>query len=67
MHVDEVLCIRENGGATWQTSHRGCMMRKVVSKEFTAGGRFDFFLDSANWSSLLRCVTIGFLNFMNFT
>ena len=54
MHVDEVLCIRENGGATWETSHRGCMMRKVVSKEFTAGGRFDFFLDSANWSSLFR-------------
>ena len=23
-------------------------MRKVVSKEVTAGGRFDFFLDSGN-------------------
>ena len=46
MYVDEVLCHGENGGATWQTSHRGCIMRKVVSKEITAGGRFDFFLDS---------------------
>ena len=25
----------------------GCIMRKVVSKEVTAGGRFDFLLDSA--------------------
>ena len=46
MHVDEVLCQGENGGATWETSHRGCIMRKVVGKAFTAGGRFDFFLDS---------------------
>ena len=29
------------------TSHRGCIMRKVVGKEVTAGGRFDFLLDSA--------------------
>ena len=36
-----------NGGATWDTSHRGCIMRKVLSKEVTAGRRFDFFLDSA--------------------
>ena len=28
------------------TSNRGCILRKVVSKEVTAGGRFDFFLDS---------------------
>ena len=48
MHVDEVLCYEENGGATWETSHGGCIMRKVVSKEVTAGGRFDFFLDSEN-------------------
>ena len=25
-----------------------CILRKVVSKEVTAGGRFDFFLDSEN-------------------
>ena len=38
MHVDEVFYHGENGGATWKTSHRGCIMRKVVSKEVTAGG-----------------------------
>ena len=48
IHVDEVLCHGENGGATWQPSHRGCIMRKFVSKEVTARGRFDFFLDSAS-------------------
>ena len=43
MYADEVLCHGENEGATWDTSHRGCTMRKVISKEVTAGGRFDFF------------------------
>ena len=47
MHVDEVLCHGESGRATWETSHRGCIMRKVTSKEVTAGGSFDFFLDSS--------------------
>ena len=47
MHVDEVLCHGENGVAPWQTLHRGCIIRKVVSKAVTAGGTFDFFLDSA--------------------
>ena len=47
MHVDEVLCHGENGRATWETSHRDCIIRKVTSKEFTAGGSFDFFLDSS--------------------
>ena len=47
MHVDEVLCHGENGGTTWDTSYQGCIMRKVISKEVTAGGRFDLFLDSA--------------------
>ena len=42
MHVDEVFCHGENGGATWETLHQGGIMRKVVSKEVTAGGRFDF-------------------------
>ena len=43
MHVDEVLCHGENGEPTWETSHRGCILRKVISKEVTAGRRFDFF------------------------
>ena len=46
MRVDEVLCHGDNGGATWETSHRGCILRKVVSKAVTAGGRLDLFLDS---------------------
>ena len=46
MHVDEVFCHGENGLAAWETSHRGCIMRKGLCKEVTAGGRFDFFLDS---------------------
>ena len=46
MHVDEVLCHGESGGATWETSRRGCIMRKAVSKEVTAGRRFNFFLGS---------------------
>ena len=46
MDVDEVLCHGENEGATWETSHGGCIMRKVISKEATVRGRFDFFLDS---------------------
>ena len=46
MHVDEVLWQGENGGTTRETSHQGCIMRTVVSKAVTAGGRLDFFLDS---------------------
>ena len=42
MHVDEVLCHGENGRTTWETSHRGCIMRKIISNDITAGGRFDF-------------------------
>ena len=58
MHVDEVLCHGENGGATWETSHRGCILRKAVSKEVTAGGRFDFFLDSDESLLLLLLLTL---------
>ena len=43
MHVDDVLYHWENGVSPWQTSDRGCIIRKVVSNEVTAGGRFDFF------------------------
>ena len=67
MHVDEVLCHGENGGATWETSRRGCIMRKVVSKQVTAGGRFDFFLDSKlfitlEYSNSKRFRTVKFSN-----
>ena len=29
------------------TSQRCCIARKVMGKEVTTGGRFDFFMDSA--------------------
>ena len=32
--------------ATFETSHQCCIMRKAMSKEVGAGGRFDIFLDS---------------------
>ena len=65
MHVDEVLCHGDNGGATWDTSHRGSIMRKVVRKAVTAGGRFDFFRTlvavMAGESSLVQtCVSMTF-------
>ena len=53
MHVDEVLFHGENGGATWETSHQGCIMRKAVSKAVTAGGRYDFF-----WT--LECTILAY-------
>ena len=53
MHADEVLCLEEKGGATWDTLGRGYMMRKVVNKEGTTGARFDFFLDSETVQGLM--------------
>ena len=29
------------------TSHRNCIVMKVIHKKVAVGGRFDFFLDSA--------------------
>ena len=46
MHSDEVIWHEESGGTTWKTSHRCCIMRKVISKEVATGGRLHFFLDS---------------------
>ena len=43
MHVNQVIWHEENIGTIWETSHRCCLMRKVIKKEVTAGGRFDFF------------------------
>ena len=42
IHVDGVLCHGENGGATWEASHRGCIMRKVLGKEVTAARNLTF-------------------------
>ena len=46
VHAYEVLWQGENGGTTWEISHRCCIMRKVIWKEMGAGGRFYFFLHS---------------------
>ena len=43
MDVDEMLCHGVNGGTTWDTSHQGCIMRKVISKEVTAEEGLTFF------------------------
>ena len=48
--------MEENGRATWKTSHRGCIMRKVISKEVTAGGRFDF-----SWTLLIELLELLFI------
>ena len=48
MHVDEVFCHGENGGAPWETSHRGCIMRKVVVKKLLPEEGLTFF-----WTLLL--------------
>ena len=47
VHAVEVFWQGENGGTTRETSHRCCIMRKVIRKEVGAGGMFDFSLDSA--------------------
>ena len=55
MHVNQVIWLKENIGTIWETSHQSCIMRKVIHKEVTAGGRFDFFLDSVyNVTSHIR-------------
>ena len=46
MHVNQVIWHEENIGTIWETSHRCCVMRKVIHNKVTAGGRVDFFLDS---------------------
>ena len=56
MHVNDETLHGENGGTTPETSHQFCIMRKVISKKVTAGGRFDFFLDSGFiLASVIHC------------
>ena len=52
MHVNQVIWHEKNIGTIWETSHRCCIMRKVIHKEVTAAGRFDCFLDSSLISNL---------------
>ena len=43
VYAKEVIWEEENRGRTWKTSHRCCIMRKVIYKKVTAGGKLDFF------------------------
>ena len=64
MHVHQVIWHEENIGIIWEASHRCCIMRKVIHKEVTTGGRFNFFLDSGNCVFYYRWPWIGFLENM---
>ena len=43
MRVIGMIWHEENGGTIWETSHRCCIMRKVIRQEVTAGERCNFF------------------------
>ena len=47
MHASDLIQHEDTSGTTRETSHQCCIMRKAMSKEVGAGGRFDIFLDSA--------------------
>ena len=47
MHASGLIQHEDTSGTTRETSHQCCIMRKAMSKEVGAGGRFDIFLDSA--------------------
>ena len=47
MHASDLIQHEDTSGTTRETSHQSCIMRKAMSKEVGAGGRFDIFLDSA--------------------
>ena len=43
MHVNKEILHEENRRTTWETLHWCCVVKKVIRKEVTTGGRFDFF------------------------
>jgi len=42
----QVILHGENEGIIWEASHQCCIMWRVMRKEVTARGKFEFFLDS---------------------
>ena len=57
MHASDLIQHEDTSGTTRETSHQCCimrkamskiLMRKAMSKEVGAGGRFDIFLDSGH-------------------
>ena len=66
MHASDLMLHEDNWGTTRETSHKCCIMRKTMSKEVGAGGRFDIFLDSVYLFFLRKpafCLSLNFLNF----
>ena len=62
MYIDEVLC---RGRMERQhEKYPGCILRKAISKDVTAGGRFDFFLDSAVHLLFLHSSFMEFYDFL---
>ena len=52
VHANEVLWRGENGGTTWETSHRCCIiMRKVIHKEVGPEEGLTFFWTLINWQA----------------
>ena len=47
MHASDLIQHEDTSGTTRETSYQCYIMRKAMSKEVGAGGRFDIFLDSA--------------------
>ena len=58
MLVNRVIWHEENTGTIWEISHQCCIMRKVIHKEVTTGGRFDIILDTVR--------KLQYWNFLNF-
>ena len=46
MHASDLIQHEDTSGTIRETSHQCYIMRKAMSKEVGAGGRFDIFLDS---------------------
>ena len=42
-HVNEEILHEENGGAIWETSHRCCVVRKVMQTELLPEEGLSFF------------------------
>ena len=55
MHASDLIQHEDTSGTTRETSHQCYIMRKAMSKEVGAGGRFDIFLDSDAIFDLQEC------------
>ena len=61
MHASDLIQHEDTSGTTRETSHQCCIMRKAMSKEVGARGRFDIFLDSVQddyTSKQAKCTSV---------